>query len=423
MVQVNDEDKATALSKDWNKENVIQFIIDSDDKTGVITDINTAVENIANEERDLPKYALPIAIMKDLQGKMIDASKSGLFDQVVVPEVIKRKFREKPQFMYYKDGNKFNKDYSTESAMDFFSERMQKFKEYVNKVMREDTNRKIRTQKFENIYNYLMNPEIYGNKVQRIIEELASIYSKFIDENKTLAILKSKINAYSSDDKYKREREIVDQKYKALYEKTKKAAEDVCNCPSLLATAAVRMTYINSKYNNQNDNYSFCWIVASEGILQNIKMHEDKEKIYVVKADKGEDNAFEWLGEYYKTEVFEEEYPLDFDEEKDMSIPDKYLRIENEELQDICDLKITIMGVEKGKAEEVAEKMLGNPYKLFVTENNWLGIDGNMSIKERETLTSGIDLRKYIDHHITIKEIVTAKNSQTIIKAIVDVKG
>ena len=69
------------------------------------------------------------------------------------------------------------------------------------------------------------------------------------------------------------------------------------------ATAAVRLTYINTKYNNQNDNYSFCWIVAPEGILQNIKMHEDKEKIYVVRADEKEQDVFEWLGEYYKTQV------------------------------------------------------------------------------------------------------------------------
>ena len=102
LVQVNDEDKATAPSKEWNKENVIQFILDSEDKTGAITDINTAIENVANEEGDLSKYALPNAIMKDLQGKMIDASKSGLFDQVVVPEVIKLKFRKKPQFMFLK---------------------------------------------------------------------------------------------------------------------------------------------------------------------------------------------------------------------------------------------------------------------------------------------------------------------------------
>jgi hypothetical protein len=60
-------------------------------------------------------------------------------------------------------------------------------------------------------------------------------------------------------------------------------------------TAAVRMTYINTKYNNQNDNYSFCWIVAPEGILQNIKMHEDKEKIYVVPANEKEEDVFEWL--------------------------------------------------------------------------------------------------------------------------------
>ena len=423
LVQVNDEDKATAPSKEWNKENVIQFILDSEDKTGAITDINTAIENVANEEGDLSKYALPNAIMKDLQGKMIDASKSGLFDQVVVPEVIKLKFRKKPQFMFFKDGNEFNKDYSTKSALDFFADRMQQFKEYVNRVMREDTNRKIKAQRFENIYNYLMNPELDGEVVQKVIEDLDDVYSHFIQENRTLAILKSRINPYSSDDKYKRERAIVDQKFKDLYEKTRMDAEKICGCPSLLATASVRMTYINTKYNNQNDNYSFCWIVAPEGILHNIKMHEDNEKIYVVKADSKEEDVFEWLGEYYKTQVFNGEYPLNFDEERDMSIPEDYLRKEKDELPDIEDFKITIMGVEKGKAEEIADEMLGKSYKLFVNERNWLGIDGNMSIKERETLTSGIDLRKYIGHDVMIKEIITAKNTQTVIIAKVDIKG
>ena len=152
-------------------------------------------------------------------------------------------------------------------------------------------------------------------------------------------------------------------------------------------------------------------------------MHEDNEKIYVVKADSKEEDVFEWLGEYYKTQVFDGEYPLNFDEEKDMSIPEEYIRKEKDELPDIEDLKITIMGVEKGKAEEIADEMLGKSYKLFVNERNWLGIDGNMSIKERETLTSGIDLRKYIGHDVMIKEIITAKNTQTVIIAKVDIKG
>jgi len=36
--------------------------------------------------------------------------------------------------------------------------------------------------------------------------------------------------------------------------------------------------------------------------------------------------SFEWLGEYYKTQVFNGEYPLNFDEERDMSIPEDYLK-------------------------------------------------------------------------------------------------
>ena len=104
-----------------------------------------------------------------------------------------------------------------------------------------------------------------------------------------------------------------------------------------------------------------------------------------------------------------------------MSIPEEYIRKEKDELPDIEDLKITIW-VLKRKAEEIADEMLGKSYKLFVNERNWLGIDGNMSM-ERETLTSGIDLRKYIGHDVMIKEIITAKNTQTVIIAKVDIKG
>lgn len=152
-------------------------------------------------------------------------------------------------------------------------------------------------------------------------------------------------------------------------------------------------------------------------------MHEDKEKIYVVQGDKKEPDVFEWLGEYYKTQVSTGEYPLKFDEEKNMEIPEKYLQKETEELPDVSDLNFTIMGVEKGKTEEVAAEMIGKTYPLFVNEKGWLGIDGNMSIKERETLSSGIDLRKYIGHDVTIKKINTAKKSQTIIKVCVSIKG
>lgn len=46
-----------------------------------------------------------------------------------------------------------------------------------------------------------------------------------------------------------------------------------------------------------------------------------------------------------------------------------------------------------------------------------------MSIKERETLDAGIDLRAYLGHQVMVKEIVQAKNNQSIIKAIIDIKG
>ena len=419
-VQVNDQDKATATSKAWNKENVVSFILESEDRTGVITDIDSTIENVGLAEGDLTKYALPIAIMKDLQGKMIDASKSGLFDQVVIPEIIKLKYQKRPQFMYYKTGKENNQDKEHASGLDTLARHMTKFKEYVKKVMEENTNRKIKAQHFSNVYAYMQNLDLDGNKVQEVIEALDDVYKRFIDRNRNLAILKSKINKYSSDDKYKRERQIVDDKFKQLYEETKAEAENICDCPSLLATAAVRMTYINSKYNNQNDNYSFCWIVASEGILHNIKLNEDTEKVYITRAEVKDDTAFEWLGEYYK--VVRKEGALELAFEKDMTIPEEYLRKADEVVEAIGDLTITIMNVPKGTAPDVAAEIDGQSYILFTHDKGWVGIKDDMSIKEKETLNHGVDLRKYIGHTIHIKEIIQAKGTQTVIKAIVDIK-
>lgn len=420
-VQVNDADKATATSKEWHKDNVVSFILESEDRTGVITDIDSTIENGGLAEGDLTKYALPIAIMKDLQGKMIDASKSGLFDQVVIPEIIKLKYNKRPEFMYYKTGKEHNQDKEHTSGLDILSRHMRKYKEYIKKVMEENTNRKIKLQHFSNVYAYMQNPQLDGSKVQEVIEALDTVYKRFIDRNRNLAILKSKINQYSSDDKYKRERQIVDEKFKELYEEVKAEAEKICDCPSLLATAAVRMTYVNSKYNNQNDNYSFCWIVASEGILHNIKMNEDTEKIYITRAEMKDDTAFEWLGEYYK--VIHKEGALEITFEKDMTIPEEYLKKEDEALEDIVGLTITIMNVPKGTALNVAEEMTDKNYVLFNHDKGWVGIKDDMSIKEKETLDHGIDLRKYIGHTVHIKEIIQAKETQTVIKAIVDIKG
>ncbi|MEC1788619.1 hypothetical protein [Schinkia azotoformans] len=417
-VQVNDDDKATAPSKEWNKENVIQFILDSEDQTGVITDYASTIANVANSEGDVSKYALPIAIMKDLQGKMIDASKSGLFDQVVIPEVIKRKFRGKPQFMYYKDGKEYNKDYQSKSAIDFLAQEMTKFKEYVEKVMQDRTSAKIKAHKFDNIVNLLQNKDLNQDAVEEMIKKLDALYTEFTNKNSKLAKEKRAINAYSSDEKAKRDRRLIDEKFKVLYKEIKEKAEKICNCPSLLATAAVKITYL-LKY---SDSRSFCWVIASEGILQNLKMNEDKQKVYIKRSKKQDKNTFEWLGEFYQVDIVEDEYIPDY-KGKDMSIPDEYLKKAEEQLEDICDIEVTIMNVEKGRTEEIANELKGNSYVLFETDRGWIGFQGDMSIKEQDLLRKRIIIRKYFGKEITIKEIKQANNNQSVIKAIVDVKG
>lgn len=421
LVQVNDEDKSTAESEEWTKENVIDFIIRSEDKTGKITDMNSTIENIANAEGDLMKYKLPIAIMKHLQALCIDASKSGLFDKVVIPEVIQYQFGKwKPQFMKFKDGHDYNKDNKHTSALDYFASQMIKFKGYVTRIMIEETDHKIQKHKFENIYQYYQNPNLDTTIIDQTIDALQDAYSTFLQKNRTLTKQKMSLNRYSSDEKHKRLRKEVDEKFAELFRDTKEQAEEICNCPSLLATAAVRMTYVDSKAKNDNTNYSFCWVVASEGILQNIQLnYEDRDKVYIHLTEIADKNSFEWLGEYYIAVTKHEAFALEFPEGKDMSIPEKYLKKINVKLDDLIGYEIVLISSERKlwEPEKVVEKILGQTYILF-DDRGWLGVAEGLSIARKEGDTF---LDNYMGKQITIKKkIKTTKGS---IKCLVDIKG
>jgi hypothetical protein len=421
LVQINDDDKATADAQSWTKEHVIDFIIRSEDKTGKITDINTTIENIANAEGNLSTYKLPIAIMKHLQALCIDASKSGMFDQVVIPDVIQYKFgRRKPQFMTYKDGIEFNQDQDHLSALDRFVNVMATFRNYVERIMIDKTNAKIKAHQIENMYRYFQNPNLYTRMVDQTIAALQDIYASFLEKNRALTKQKLSVNPHSSDERHKRLRKEIDDKFADLYQDTKEKAEAICDCPSLLATAAVRMTYVDSKAKNENQNYSFCWVVASEGMLQNVQLHyEDQDKVYVQLTDADDRDAFEWLGEYYRTITKQEAYPLKFPENKDMSIPEKYLKKQDDALDDLIDYEVTLLSSEKKlwEPKQVAVRMLGQTYILF-DDRGWLGVAEGLSIVRKKGDTM---LDNYMGKQVTIKKII--KTTKASIRCLVDFKG
>ncbi len=352
--------------------------------------------------------------MKHLQALCIDASKSGLFDQVVIPDVIQYRFGTlKPQFTFFKDGKTYNKDRVHTSALDQFAKSMFSFKQCVDQIMIDDTDRKIRKHQFENIYQYFQNFDLDIAYVDQTIDALQVIHTAFQKRNRELTQEKQSLNPYSSDEKQKRLRKEVDAKFTELYRETKAAAEHICDCPSLLATAAVRMTYVDSKAKNSNKNYSFCWVVASEGMLQNVQLHyEDKDKVYIQQANEIDQHTFAWLDHKYTTVMKQEAYTLQWSEGKDMSIPDKYLKRQDAKLDDLIDYKISLVSSEKKawNPREVAEKIVGQTYTVF-NDRGWLGVTEGLSIARK---TGDSILNCYMDKSITIKHIIkTTKASIT----------
>ena len=114
------EDKATAVSKKYTKENIVEYeLMTRDTRIGEITNVSTSIENKYTENPDAQKrYNDYVSLLRILQGKEIDFIKTGI--RWHMNSSLRKYLKKLPYFLLYNYPKKletYNKILSYNSSL------------------------------------------------------------------------------------------------------------------------------------------------------------------------------------------------------------------------------------------------------------------------------------------------------------------
>lgn len=294
-VIINEDDKKVAPPVPYTKENIIKFELTTmHNLTGIVTNINTYFQNLAMEETgDVSSRSFETSICKFLQGEIIDSQKKGIIPEI--PLVLHRAAKIKPYFMQFVYGEKNKGQYQWSAKSDFC-----KFVEYIHKQTIEANI----CRSFDN----KINPEYLNIEATSdlLIDESKFDEADFIRLQKELKpiytgynVKKQRLNKrkmdFKNQPKWKRDKEVEDQireEFKQLVQETKEKCNAIIDNQSVLASVAASLCY------GKDATYDFCYDIALEGILENLKANTDKneKRTFVYKINQIQNNGREWQG-------------------------------------------------------------------------------------------------------------------------------
>jgi hypothetical protein len=285
-IVIDMEDKITVLEEEVNKENIIENIVRSMvSLVGESSNCATCYHNKSPKtDEQKQKYLNYINILSIVNGKAIDYAKTGIIFNI--PRHIAKYSKPLPYFMkyagdYYKNLNKFNKSPSNMNRMAWHIEKWHKKIKFKKKFSDFD-------------YNIMVDDSIAFNqnkfdKLELLFQEYLTVVSELGKQN-ALSKNYDDYKNYYNDGLTKQEVLNTKVNWQFYYDEFADKARKICDNQKELANLVVKLCY--EKYPNKNKK--FIWVVASEGILENIKQ---VDSIFLpIKDDNGE---FEYLGNYY----------------------------------------------------------------------------------------------------------------------------
>ncbi|MGF7057219.1 RNA dependent RNA polymerase [Brassicibacter mesophilus] len=346
LIQVNPKDKALAKAVELNTQAILDFErVNLQNLTGKVTNINTTLQDKSFGLGDMKHNNLSNSMCKLLQALIIDSAKT---QQIIeIPEILKQNATRLPYYFRYIYGGTEKRYMNAKSPISMMCKGIERKIENGELFMRlDEIGTDIEDKSYldiNRIHELMIDESKYDSSTYfDLYDRLAPIHNDFSTRKGEIDKLRDDINEYDNSDNAKEKRERIKDLYAELYDeirartiracnhvckaptdifirkkvlneklqqlnkqykenKDEKIANEIheiieelrntCNNPSILASVAVRIAYEDSKNSkpdniiNRNKNYLFPWIVASEGILENVKTHEEINKTKVVKID------------------------------------------------------------------------------------------------------------------------------------------
>ncbi len=293
------EDKATALSKPYTKENIIQYeIMTRDNRIGEITNTGTSIENKYITNPDIKKvYSDLSSLLRILQGKEIDYVKTGL--RWHMNTGLRKHMQQLPYFLLYNYPQKM-KTYN-------------KLKE-LNKKSK-DSKEKLKLNAYHSpspmneLCDYICSWEkrniLWDNNSDDLICIRNLIVNKYIDlsDKKIERIVRRYINEYA--DELRKHFNLKKEQSKNL--NIKFNMDEVTNRIKLKLQNELQISeetlanyVIKVSYNSLSISKSFAWSGYSEYIIKNLKENSNsKKQTLITEVPNNTSYSYEYLGKYY----------------------------------------------------------------------------------------------------------------------------
>lgn len=453
LVIVNEDDKTTAPAFKYDKENVINFELKNlSNLTPVVTNINTLIQSHALEKGNLRESELAIATCKQLQAEFIDSVKKGT--NPIIPEILLDMQNNKPYFQkfVYEDMGDKSKDYkylNIDSPLNLLCEqleiRIEKLKE-----------ERFFSTEYLDVSTYDLITDM--SKIDQetffdLVEKIVPIYNDYSKKKGEIWKEEKGIKKVRAKDEDKEKLKLVKTKYKDLFKETKERLFTTCDNKSVLTTVCAYIEYKASKSSNVKDksvvrtkSYVFPWICTddAEGLLENLKVNEDKIKVDIKEVPELDrlDKEYEGIltvkdgiasveGVSFNTNLNNGIYRLfnqmgyhfiDFDNtrESDIEICKSYaipFNKENAGKKEITAYKCRLVGLESGAATslDINSKIVsiglnGNYLGIFLDGKYICGIAQENYIDEKQR----IFLKDYIGTEFKIRVEKESKRSLTV---------
>lgn len=297
------EDKVTAQSKPYTKENIIEYeVMTRDNRIGEITNVATSIENRYTTNEDIKTlYSNYSSLLRIFQGKEIDFLKTGF--RWHMNSGLRKHLKQLPYFLLYNYPSKL-KTYKTLS---------EKNRQIENKEDKVKLNAYHSPSPMNELCDYVCTWEkkniLWDNDVNNLVDTRCLIINNDLDlsDKKIMKICRRYINQYAAEIKQhiKLHREKSDDENHKfnmdaiVTEYRKRILEELQIDEELIANYVVKVSYSSISISK-----SFAWAGYGDYIIDNLRNNTNpKRNVSIQEIPYKTNDSYEYLGKYYEFEV------------------------------------------------------------------------------------------------------------------------
>lgn len=290
------EDKATAKSLPYTKENIIEYeVMTRDNRIGEITNCSTNIENRYTTNEGVKKvYSDYSSLLRIFQGKEIDFLKTGVRWQL--SGSLRKQLKQLPYFLLYNYPDK----------MKTYNKIREKNKQIENTKDKIKLNAYHSPSPMNELCEYICEWEkkhiLWDNDSQNLIDSKCLIINNRLDlsNKKYLKLARRRINEYADElkkhfnmkenDSNNYISEEIVKKYKTIL------SEEIAENEETVANYVIK-----ASYGSLSASKSLAWSGYGDYIIKNLKENSNhKRNISIKETPYITNDSYEYLGKYFE---------------------------------------------------------------------------------------------------------------------------